>query len=183
MSDYGGNNYNSHFLAGFDIPTSQNSCITVLVVLVTACSYPSPVEMSGLCTWQQSSGCILGIRKWCWSPYIVLMTKIPVSVVNTITALQLPLHCGKSGGGEWSPPVPAGHDTAHLQHWVLRAGVIVIAFDAQLLWTGEYLSSGPLGSVCSCTMLVTVPGHRPCEVPLGTSSCWDPNLLGTQVNH
>lgn len=50
MSDYGGNNYNFHFLAGFDIPTSKNKCITILVLLVTACSCPSPVKMFGLCT-------------------------------------------------------------------------------------------------------------------------------------
>lgn len=61
MSGYGGNNYDSHFLARFDIPTSQNKCITVLVVMVVACSCPSPVEMFGLCTWQQSSSYILGI--------------------------------------------------------------------------------------------------------------------------
>lgn len=83
MSDYGGNNYNFHFLAGFDILTSQNKCITVLVVLMAACSCPSLVEIFALCTWQQSSGCILGIWKCCWAPYTILMAKIPVSVANT----------------------------------------------------------------------------------------------------
>lgn len=179
MSDYGGSNYRFHFLAGFDIPTSQNKCITVLVVLVTTCSYPLPVEIFGLCTWQQSTDCILGIWKCYWSPSIILMAKILASVVNTNN-----YHCTVKN-------LVVGNDLPHYLPDMTQCACLTECsgqdllwfFDAQLLGTGEHLSSGPLGWSCFCTVLVAVPGHRPCEVPLGTISCWDPNLLGAQVNH
>lgn len=179
MSDYGGNNYNSHFLSGFDISTSQNKCKTVLIVLVAACSCPSPVEIFALCTWQQSSGCTLGIWKCCWAPYIILMAKIPVSVANTsnylCTVISLVV------GNDLPHCLP--DMTQHACCTECSGQDLLEFFDAQLLWTGEHLSSGPLGWVCFCTVLVAVPGHRPYEVPLGTRSCRDPNPLGAQVNH
>lgn len=132
------------------------------MVATHTCSCPSPVEVFRLRT--------LSVKQWLsvrdTKMLLVLLHCPNGKISRALVAHPINPHCTVVSlvvGNELPHYLP---DTTRCAHCTERLGQDLLGFfGSHLVGAGGDLSSHPLGWACFCTMMVTVPGHRPCEAP------------------